>query len=85
MSIAPLRELDKLTMAAARLQRANPNGWKDFMDAFEGVAAAKTKECVQAPPDKVIVAQGRAQQCADLLDLFANSLAKADALAAKMK
>lgn len=85
MSVTPLREQDKLSVAVSRLQRANPNGWKDFMEAFEGVATAKTKECVQAPGDKVILAQGRAQQCADLLDLFANALARADALATKMK
>lgn len=82
---APITSDDKLSIAAAKLQRAAPSLWSEFMDAFSAFSGMRAGEVVQAPPDKVFVAQGRAQQCAEFSTLFANALKKADDIAAKQK
>lgn len=73
---------DKLAIAAAKLERAVPNQWNEFKDAFAELSDAKRGEVVRAPADQVFVAQGRAQQCDELLTLFADALKKAERLAA---
>lgn len=85
MSVIPLRNGDVLTMAAARMARANPVGWEEFRRALAAVSADRAALCVQAPADQVIVAQGRAQQLAELCTLFENAVAQANQLEAKMK
>lgn len=70
MSVAPPKNKDLLHAAAARLSRAAPNGWKDFIDAFEAFSAERTRDCMRAPSDKVLVTQGKAQNSDELLTLF---------------
>jgi len=72
-----------LTAAAARLSRAAPNSWDDFVAAFELYAAVHRNACVQAPADKIFVQQGKAQNCAELSALFSNAIKTANEQAAK--
>jgi len=76
---------DELVMAAARLARSNPNTWGEFLKLFSEYTDQRKNECVQSPPETVVVAQGKAQQCAELLTLFSDVVNKADKLSAQMK
>lgn len=78
MSITPLKPKDELALAAARLSRATPNSWDDFLKRFEIYTTDRKNDCVQAPADKVLLMQGRAQQCVDLLTLFTNAIQTAN-------
>jgi hypothetical protein len=68
---------DDLTIKADRLARAGGPVWDDFLKAFAAYGEQRMAECVQAPSDKVFVTQGRAQECAALLDLLANAKTRA--------
>lgn len=81
MSITPPKPRDDLATAAAHLSRAAPNSWVNFIEAFDAYTALRVSACVQAPADKVLVTQGKAQQCAELSSLFTNAIQTANAMA----
>jgi hypothetical protein len=83
VSITPPKPKDELALAAAHLSRAAPNSWADFVKAFEVYMRVRKDECVQAPADRVLLAQGRAQQCVELSSLFTNAVATANAATQK--
>ena len=83
MSITPLKPRDELALVAARLSRAAPSTWDEFIKIFEAYTADRKDSCVQAPADKILLAQGRAQQCVELSSLFKNAIATANAAAAQ--
>ncbi len=83
MTVAPPKPHDVLTTVAARLSRAAPNTWDDFIAAFEAYTAVRRDACVLAPADKIFVQQGKAQQCAELLSLFSTAIKSANEQAAK--
>jgi hypothetical protein len=85
VSITPTKPHDELSIVAARLSRAAPNMWEEFVKAFDVYAATVAGACVHAASDKVLNAQGRAQQCADLSSLLKNANQRATELAAKHK
>ena len=85
MSVTPPKPHDELALAAARLSRAAPNSWDDFVKAFEAFTGTRKDACIQAPADKVLLAQGRAQQCVELSSLFTNAIKTASDMAAKQK
>ncbi len=70
MSITPPKPKDRLTLAAARLSKAAPNTWVEFMSEFGEYLREKELACVQAPADRVLNAQGRAQQLQELCTLL---------------
>lgn len=70
MSPTPPKPKDNLLLAAARLSKAAPNTWPDFIAAFEEFARDRESACVQAPSDRVLLAQGMARQCIELLTLL---------------
>lgn len=76
MSITPLKPKDNLALAAARLSKAAPNAWGDLVAAFSVYARERELACVQAPADKVLLAQGMARQCNELLTLITDEAAK---------
>jgi hypothetical protein len=78
VSITPPKPKDELALAAAHLSRAAPNSWSDFVKAFEALTVERKDNCVQAPADRVLLAQGRAQQCVELSSLFTNAIATAN-------
>jgi len=67
----------ELTMKAAALARAAGPAWEEFLKAFEVYTMMRNLECVQAPHDTIFVAQGRAQQCSKLHELFVSAKTKA--------
>lgn len=83
MTVTPPKPHDELALVAARLSRAAPNTWDEFIKAFEVYATVRKDSCVQAPADKVLLAQGRAQQCVELSSLFRNAIATANAATQK--
>ena len=70
MALTPPKPKDVLTDAAARLSRAAPKSWEEFTAALSEFARDRTDACVQAPSDRVLIAQGMARQCNELLALF---------------
>jgi hypothetical protein len=72
-------------MAAAHLKRSAPKSWMEFMTAIEGMNSEAASVCVQAPPDQILVKQGRAQQLGELVTLLRDCIATADKLEAKLK
>lgn len=85
MSLAPLRPLDHLTIAAARLARTSPTSWDEFLKALNVVSAERAASCVQAPHDQVVLAQGMARQISELHTLFTGAVAQATRLEDRMK
>lgn len=73
MSITPPKPKDVLVIAAARLSKAAPNMWQEFLPAFEAYARERELACVHAPADKVLSAQGMARQCIELLALLSDA------------
>lgn len=74
-----------LILAAARLARSAPEGWQQFLGAFQSYANQQRDNCVQSPLDLLPVTQGRAQCAAHLQGLFAECLSKADQIEGKRK
>ncbi len=70
MSTTPPKPKDNLQVAAARLSRAAPNMWAEFLVEMEAYARSRESACVQAPADRVLLAQGGARQVNELLALF---------------
>ena len=73
MSITPPKPKDVLELVAARLSKAAPNTWVEFMPALEEYTREIELACVRAPADGVLIAQGRARQLQELLTLFKNA------------
>lgn len=76
MSVTPLKPKDNLVIAAARLSKAAPNTWKEFIDAFTAYNNERLRDCMRAPSDKVLVTQGKAQNTEELLVLITVEAAK---------
>lgn len=70
MSITPPKPKDVLATAAARLSRAAPNTWAEFMSAMDEYARERELACIHAPADKVLITQGKAQQSRELFSLL---------------
>lgn len=70
-------------LAAARLSRAAPKSWEDFVKAFEAFTEVRKDGCVQATADKVVLMQGRAQQCVEISSLFTEAIKSANAAGQK--
>jgi hypothetical protein len=70
VSPTPPKPKDNLELVAARLSRAAPNAWSDFVAAFEAFTRDRESACVQAPSDQVLLAQGMARQCIELRTLL---------------
>lgn len=54
----------------ARLSRAEPDAWEQFLVAFELYAMEAMQGLTSAPQDQILNMQGRAQQCEALLRMF---------------
>ncbi len=80
-----IRDEDTLAIAAANIKRAAPKLWEEFEKAFNAVGAAQKEAAIQAPVDRVMVAQGRAQQCGAFSDLFSKAITIADQITAKQQ
>lgn len=65
---------DVLAVKAVQLAKAAPNSWLEFMDALNVYARERVDACVQAPSDKVLLAQGMARQVNELLALMTEAV-----------
>jgi hypothetical protein len=81
----PLRPVDNLMMAMARLKGQAPNTFAEMKDALFALYGVRSGECVQAPPDGVLKAQGRALQVKEFLDLVETCTEDANALQTKLR
>lgn len=75
----------KLCLSAARLARANPELWRQFVADFQQLSAVNLLNLVQSPLESLQTAQGRAQNSAHLHDLLLNCVASADKIESKQK
>lgn len=73
MSVTPPKPKDTLTLAAARLSKAAPNTWQEFIAALEPYAREAELACVRAPADGVLIMQGKARERHDLLTLLTDA------------
>ncbi len=64
---APRHPLSEL---ALRLRNASPEVWDMFVREFDAYTNEGMSAMSEAPPDKILIAQGRVQQCRALLRLF---------------
>jgi hypothetical protein len=67
------RPKDALVAAAARLSRAASGDWANFLTAFEAYTRERESACVHATSDRVLLAQGGARQCIELLTSFTDA------------
>ncbi len=74
-----------LTMAAARLARIAPEGWKHLLGALQVYSSQQIQNCIQSPLEELPRAQGRAQATARLYGLMADCLPSADKIEGKRK
>lgn len=73
MGVIPPKPKDILLSKAAHLSKAAPNSWKEFVDALGVYARERVDGCIQAPSDKVLIAQGMARQINELLTLMVDA------------
>lgn len=69
---------NEFLLKAAALARAAPTQWDEFLSAFKDYAARRRDECVQAPSDRIFLAQGHAQRCNVLLNELTDCRKHAD-------
>lgn len=74
-----------LILASARLARAAPKSWEEFLGAVHAYSRQQADNCVQSPLEQLPVAQGRAQFAARLHNLLATCLSSADKIERKSK
>jgi hypothetical protein len=60
----------KLVLAAATLRRQSLEGFQGFVEAFRVFADEQCDACIRAPAEHLVVAQGRAQNCMQILRLL---------------
>ena len=82
MTATPIRDEDALAIAAAKLKRAAGPLWDEFEKSFNIYTGKVMATAIQAPADKVMVSQGRAQQCVELSTLFSKAISIADKISA---
>lgn len=70
----------RLALAAVGLQARAPENWQEFLVAFTDYANVQRDNCIQSPVAQLQVAQGRAQQCAQLLKILENCRDTADSI-----
>jgi hypothetical protein len=69
-----------LILATANLARRAPDEWAKFMEAFGDYVEDKIVNCVEAPPEMLPIAQGRAQSLVKLGQLLGDCLKTAEAI-----
>ena len=61
-----------LARYAVRLRALDGRAWDDFVQCFDAYTTEVTVAVTEAPQDKILNAQGRAQAMLILLDTFKN-------------
>ncbi len=68
-----MRSHNALEQALARLQSAAPEQYRQLGEAFSAYATEIAVGLTEAPPDKIMNVQGRAQEARSLLRLIAEA------------
>ena len=58
---------------AVRLREAAPDQWEEFVGAVRVYATETAQKLVQATPEGLVLAQGRAQALADMAETLTNA------------
>ena len=82
---SPIQPKDQLSIAAAHIARAAPKSWDELVEAINVMAEKAMVDCMNAPGDRVSVAQGRAQVWVELFDLFGDAIKRAAELDEKQR
>jgi hypothetical protein len=69
--------------AAASLAHASPREWDAFMVELRAYGDRKRDDCIHAPADVVLVAQGRAQGIGQLTKDMADAKAQAERIGSR--
>ena len=72
-----------LILAAARLARAVPREWAEFLKAYEARSDNRRTDLVSSPLDALQVNQGRARECAAAFELLRDCIQTADKIKSK--
>jgi hypothetical protein len=64
---------EKLVRAAMSLRGAAPQQWTEFLAALNEVRETVDDACIEAPPELLTLAQGRARAIRDLLRELMNA------------
>jgi hypothetical protein len=81
----PLRPEDNLMLAMARLKAAAPTTFAEMRDELFRLYGKRSGECVQAPPDAVLKAQGKALQVLEIMNIATTCTEDANALQTKLR
>jgi hypothetical protein len=82
---SPIQPKDQLSIAAAHLARSAPKFWEEMIGAISVMAEKAMVDCMNAPGDRVSVAQGRAQVWVEIFDLFGDAIKRAAELDDKQR
>jgi hypothetical protein len=69
-----------MVLAAARLARTAPQQWDEFVQAFAEYVDDKIVDVIQAPPEMLQIAQGRAQGLVSFSKLLADCRKTAESI-----
>jgi hypothetical protein len=72
-----------LIATAEQLKRSAPKSYEEFLGAFHAYAETQFNNLIQASPDALHVAQGRAQNCAQIMDYLQMPSDKVNAILEK--
>lgn len=75
----------ELVHRAAALARAAHPEWQEFLRAMQEYTDEIRDHCISSPVEALQVSQGRAQNCRDLLRLFAECQETSDQMKQKSK
>jgi hypothetical protein len=78
-----LTPAEYLIATAEQLKRSAPKAYEEFLGALRGYANEQIFNCIQASPDALHVAQGRAQNCAQIMDYLQMPSDKVNAILEK--
>lgn len=85
MAVVQPRVLDRISLALAHLKRSSPKSFEELEQELTNLYGQRVGEAVIAPADKVFVAQGKAQQMHELVDLMTTCIADAQRLEDKLR
>jgi len=74
---------DQLAVEASRLARGAPQLWAGLIAALDVLVADAQSDLLGSASNKILVAQGRAQQIMELRDVLAHAVARVNALEEK--
>ena len=85
MPVVQPRTTDKITLAFAHMKRAAPAAWAELEIELNALLNQRATEVMNAPADRIFVAQGKAQQLHELVKLATSCIADAQQLEERLR